>query len=423
MLRMSDSSEGKTPMAVDRVDVNALRREFPVLDQKVHGKPLVYLDSAASCQKPDCVIETVRDFYRHDYSNIHRGLHTLSERATHKYEGVREKIRALINASDVHEIVFVRGTTEGINLVARSWGGRNLTAGDEILVSEMEHHANIVPWQMICEEKGAHLKVIPITDKGELEYEKIPSLITERTKLIAVTQVSNALGTVNDVRQIIDLAHARGVPVLLDAAQSVPHSRVNVQELGCDFLVFSGHKMYGPTGCGVLYGRQLILEAMPPFQGGGDMIKSVSFERTVYNSAPWKFEAGTPDIAGFIGLGAAVDFIERVGIDAIQAHEADLIEYALPRLEAIPGLRLIGEAKERAGAISFVLDGIHPHDIGTILDREGIAIRVGHHCAQPVMSRFGLNATARASFAVYNTREDVDALIDGIQTVREFFGA
>ena len=415
--------EGKSGMAVDRLDARALRREFPVLDQQVHGKPLVYLDSAASCQKPQSVIDAVSHFYRHDYSNIHRGLHSLSERATHQFEGVREKVRKLINAADVHEIVFVRGATEGVNLVARSWGGKYLGPGDEVLISGMEHHANIVPWQMICEEKGARLRVIPITDQGELDYEALPRLITDRTKLIGLVHVSNALGTVNDVRRVIDHAHAKGIPVLLDAAQSVPHSKVDVQELGCDFLVFSGHKAYGPTGSGVLYGRQIILEAMPPFQGGGDMIRTVSFERSTYNSAPWRFEAGTPDIAGFIGLGAAIDWIEKVGIEAIHAHEAELIEYALPRMREIPGLRLIGEAAERAGAISFVLDGVHPHDIGTILDREGIAVRVGHHCAQPVMTRFGINATARASFAVYNTREDVDALIDGIQTVREFFGA
>ena len=409
-------------MAVDRIDASALRREFPVLDQKVHGKPLVYLDSAASCQKPESVIETVREFYQHDYSNIHRGLHSLSERATHRFEGVREKVRGFIGASDVHEIVFVRGATEGINLVARSWGGKHLTPGDEVLISGMEHHANIVPWQMICEEKGAHLKVIPMNDRGELELDDLESRITDRTRLIGVVHVSNALGTVNDVRRITDVAHARGVPVLLDAAQSVPHSKIDVQELGCDFLVFSGHKMYGPTGSGILYGRQILLEAMDPFMGGGDMIKSVSFERTVYNKAPWRFEAGTPDIAGFIGLGAAIEFMERVGVEAIAAHEHDLIEYALPQLREIPGLRLIGDAAERAGAISFVLDGVHPHDIGTILDREGIAVRVGHHCAQPIMTRFGLSSTARASFAVYNTREDVDALVAGIRTVQEFFG-
>jgi cysteine desulfurase/selenocysteine lyase len=416
---MSPRKGAKT--AAGRSDLSALRREFPVLDQRVHGKPLVYLDSAASCQKPESVLAAVDRFYRRDYSNIHRGLHALSERATKLFEDAREKVRTFLNAADAHEIVFVRGATEGINLVARSWGGRHLRAGDEVLVTGMEHHANIVPWQMICAEKGAKLRVIPITDRGELEIERLPELITERTRLVSVVQVSNALGTVNDVRRIIDLAHARGVPVLLDAAQAVPHQRVDVRELGCDFLVFSGHKMYAPTGSGVLYGRQIILEAMPPYQGGGEMIESVTFEKTTYRDAPWKFEAGTPDIAAVIGLGAAIDFIERVGIDAIRAHEEDLIDYALGRLAEVPGLRFIGEARERAGVIGFVLDGIHAHDVGTVLDREGIAVRVGHHCAQPVMARFGLAATVRASFAVYNTRADVDALVDALGRVRGFF--
>jgi len=409
-------------LAARPLDAAALRAEFPALDQLVHGKPLVYLDSAASCQKPACVLEAMDGFYRRDYSNIHRGLHALAERATRRFEAARERVRAFLNAADSHEIVFVRGATEGINLVARSWGGRQLRAGDEVLVSGMEHHANIVPWQMICGEKGAKLRVIPVTDRGELELERIPELITERTRLVAIVHVSNALGTVNDVRRVIDLAHARGVPVLLDAAQSVPHQRIDVRELGCDFLVFSGHKVYGPTGSGVLYGRRIILEAMPPYQGGGEMIKSVSFERTIYNDAPWKFEAGTPDIAAVIGLGAALDFVDRVGIEAIRAHEEDLLDHALRGLAEIPGLRLIGEARERAGVISFVLDGVHAHDIGTVLDREGIAVRVGHHCAQPVMARFGLAATARASFAAYNTREDVDALLAGLERVRGFFG-
>lgn len=410
-------------MTLERFDVEAIRREFPVLHQEVHGKPLVYLDSAASCQKPQSVIDAIGRFYAHDYANIHRGLHSLSERATHQFEAVREKVRGFINASDVHEIVFVRGATEGINLVARSWGSRYLGPGDEVLISAMEHHANIVPWQMICQERGARVRVIPMNDRGELELDRLAELVNDRTRLIGLVHVSNALGTVNDVRKVIEHAHGRGIPVLLDAAQSVPHSRVDVQELGCDFLVFSGHKTYGPTGCGVLYGRQILLEAMPPFQGGGDMIRSVSFEETTYNKSPWRFEAGTPDIAGFIGLGAAIDWIERVGIEAIGAHEADLLDHALSRLDEVPGMRKIGEARLRAGAISFTLDGIHPHDLGTILDREGIAVRVGHHCAQPIMRHFGVQATARASFAAYNTRADVDALIDGIHVVREFFGA
>ncbi len=408
-------------MDLEPLDIAAIRGVFPVLEQSIHGHPLVYLDSAATCQKPSVVIEAEREFYRRDYSNIHRGVHALSERATKRFEEVREKVKNFINAADSHEIVFVRGATEGINLVARSWGTRFLNPGDEVLITAMEHHANIVPWQMICDEKQATLRVIPMNMSGELEYAKIPQLINEKTKLVAMNFVSNALGTVNDVQQVIDLAHARGVPVLLDAAQAVPHQRIDVQELGCDFLVFSGHKVYAPTGTGVLYGRHLILEAMPPFQGGGDMIKSVSFEKTVYNDAPWKFEAGTPDIAGVIGLGAAIEFVESVGIDSIQAHEAGLLEYALDGLTQVAGLRLIGEAKNRAGAISFVIDGVHSHDVGTILDREGIALRVGHHCAQPVMRHFGLNSTARASFAIYNTRDDVDALVSGLQKVREIF--
>ncbi len=410
-------------MDIEPLDTAAIRGAFPVLEQSIHGNPLVYLDSAASCQKPNVVIEAEREFYRRDYSNIHRGVHELSERATKRFEAVREKVKSFINAANSHEIVFVRGATEGINLVARSWGTRFLSPGDEVLITAMEHHANIVPWQMICEEKQATLRVIPMNMSGELEYDQIPLLINENTKLVAMNFVSNALGTINDVQQVIDLSHARGVPVLLDAAQAVPHQRIDVQELGCDFLVFSGHKVYAPTGTGVLYGRHIILEAMPPFQGGGDMIKSVSFEKTVYNDAPWKFEAGTPDIAGVIGLGAAIDFVEGVGIDTIEAHEADLIEYALEGLKQVEGLRLIGEAKNRAGAISFVVDGVHAHDVGTILDREGIAVRVGHHCAQPVMKHFGLTSTARASFAIYNTREDVDALIAGLQKVREIFSA
>lgn len=398
-----------------------IREEFPALWITVHGKPLVYLDSAATTHKPKCVIDTLTRFYTEENSNVHRGVHHLSQVATQAYESGRTRVRQFLNAAHDREIVFTRGTTEGINLVAQTYGRKFFRAGDEVLISAMEHHSNIVPWQMICEEKGAALKVIPMNDAGELLLEEYQRLLTDRTKLVAVTHVSNALGTVNPIRDMIALAHARGVPVLVDGAQAVPHLPVDVRDLDCDFYVFSGHKLFGPTGIGVLYGRACLLENMPPYQGGGDMISAVTFEKTIYNTLPYKFEAGTPHIAGVIGLAAAIEYVERIGRSQIAAYEADLLAYGTEILTAIPGLRLIGTAREKAGVLSFVLDGIHAHDIGTILDLEGIAVRAGHHCAMPVMKRFGLPATARASLAFYNTRADLDALAKGLQKVREVF--
>ncbi len=404
-------------------DVWRIRDDFPILRQQVHGKPLVYLDNAATSQKPRQVIEAIAHFYREDCANIHRGLHTLSERATEAYERTRQKVQQFIGAASEREIIFVRGTTEGINLVAQTYGRQHVRAGDEIVISMMEHHSNIVPWQLLCEEKGARLKVIPISDDGELLLDEFEKLLSDRTRLVAVTHLSNALGTINPVRQIVEIAHRRSIPVLVDGAQAVPHTQVDVQELDCDFYTFSGHKMYGPTGIGVLYGKLEKLEAMPPYQGGGDMISSVTFERTTYNRVPHKFEAGTPHIAGAIGLGAAIDYVTSLGLEAIARHEHDLLVYATEAVSSIPGLRIIGTAREKASILSFVLDGIHPHDIGTILDQEGVAIRAGHHCAQPLMERFGVPATARASLALYNTREDVDSLARALDKVREVFGA
>ena len=404
------------------LDVQAVRSEFPILQRKVRGKPLVYLDNAATSQKPRFVLDAIAHYYEEENANIHRGVHYLSERATADYEAVREKVQRFLNAKKSSEIIFVRGTTEGINLVAQTWGRKNIGAGDEILITAMEHHSNIVPWQMLCEEKGAKLRVAPINDRGELILKEFEKLMGPRTKIVAITHVSNALGSVNSVKQMIEMAHRRNIPVLIDGAQAVPHMRVDVQALDCEFYTFSGHKIYGPTGIGVLYGKTALLEAMPPYQGGGDMISSVTFEKTTYNKLPYKFEAGTPDIAGVIGLGAAIDYMEDVGIEAIAAHEHDLLVYGTEKLSKIPGLRLIGTAAEKAGVLSFVLDDIHPHDIGTILDQEGIAIRTGHHCSQPVMDRFCIPATARASLAMYNTREDIDALVKGIERVREVLG-
>ncbi|GBC78245.1 Cysteine desulfurase SufS [bacterium HR08] len=403
-------------------DVGRVREDFPALHQRVQGKPLIYLDNAATTQKPRPVLEAIRRFYEQDCSNVHRGVHTLSQRATEAYERARETVRRFLNARSEEEIIFVRGTTEAINLVAHSFGRRYVRAGDEILISAMEHHSNIVPWQILCEETGARLRVAPINDDGELLLDEFERLLTARTRLVAITHLSNALGTIPPVREIIRLAHARGVPVLLDGAQAVAHVKVDVQELDCDFYAFSGHKLYGPTGIGVLYGKAEWLEAMPPYQGGGDMISSVTFEKTTYNRLPYKFEAGTPHIAGAIGLGAAIEYVATLGLDAIAAHERDLLIYATEAVSGIPGLRLIGTAREKASILSFTLEGIHPHDIGTILDHEGIAIRAGHHCAQPVMERFGVPATARVSFALYNTREEVDALVMALQKVREVFG-
>jgi len=406
---------------VTSLDVSAIRKDFPILAQQVHGKPLVYLDSAATSQKPKCVIEALTRFYLMDNANIHRGVHELSERSTLAYEAARGKVRGFLNAANTREIVFVRGATEGINLVAQTYGRTHVGAGDEIVLSALEHHSNIVPWQMLCEEKKAVLRVIPINDRGEIELDAFEKLLNPRTRLVAVSHVSNALGTINPVREIVQTAHRWNVPVLIDGAQAVPHMKVDVRNLDCDFYVFSGHKVFGPTGIGVLYGRERLLEDMPPWQGGGDMIRSVTFEKTTYNELPYKFEAGTPDIAGVIGLGAAIDYLDQIGMDAVAAHEHDLLQYGTEALESISGLRLIGTAREKAGVLSFVLDGVHPHDAGTILDREGVAVRTGHHCAQPVMERFGVSSTTRASLAFYNTREDIDALVAGIHKVKEVF--
>jgi cysteine desulfurase/selenocysteine lyase len=401
------------------LDVASIREDFPILRREVHGKRLVYLDNAATSQKPRAVIEALIRFYQEDCANIHRGVHLLSERATEAFEAGRVKAQRFINARDAREIVFVRGTTEGVNLVAHSYGRQHVREGDEIVVTTMEHHSNIVPWQMLCEEKGATLRVAPINDSGELILGDLERLLNSRTRLVAVAHVSNALGTINPIRDIVDMAHRRGVPVLVDGAQGVPHLRVDVQEMGCDFYTFSGHKMFGPTGIGVLYGRLDMLERMPPYEGGGSMISSVTFDKTLYAPPPYRFEAGTPDIAGPIGLGAAIDYLGKIGIDRIAEYEHELVRYGTEALSAVPGLRLIGTAREKAAVLSFVMDDAHPHDIGTILDREGIAIRTGHHCAQPLMHRFGVPATARASLAFYNTTDEIDALVDGLRRVRE----
>ena len=403
------------------LNVARLREDFPILRQQVHGKPLVYFDNAATSQKPQAVIDAVNHFYTTDNSNVHRGVHLLSERATAQYEETRAKLRRFLNAAETREIIFARGTTEAINLVASTYGRKFLQAGDEILITAMEHHSNIVPWQMLCEEKGCRLRVAPINDAGELLLDEFEKLLNARTRFVAVVHVSNALGTVNPVRRIIEMARRQNVPVLLDGAQAVPHMQVDVQSLDCDFYAFSGHKVYGPTGIGILYGKARLLEAMPPYQGGGDMIRSVTFEKTIYNDLPYKFEAGTPNIADTIGLGAAIDYVEKVGLEAIAAAEQEVLDYATERLSGLPGVRLVGTAQDKAGVLSFVLDGIHPHDAGTILDQQGIAVRTGHHCAQPVMERFGIPATTRASFAFYNTREEVDALVAGILKVQEVF--
>jgi len=407
--------------AVPVFDVHQLRKDFPLLQHKIRGKPLVYLDNAASTQKPQVVIDALRHYYEYDNANVHRGVHLLSERATQKLEDSREKVARFLNAKESREIIFVRGATEGINLVASSYGRKNVGPGDEILITAMEHHSNIVPWQMLCEEKGARLRVVPIDDDGDLLLDEFEKLLGPRTRIASVVHVSNTLGTINPVREIVAMARRRGIPVLLDGAQAAPHMRVDVQDLDCDFYVLSGHKIYGPTGIGVLYGKAKLLEAMPPYQGGGDMISSVTFEKTTYNTLPYKFEAGTPNIAGSIGLGAALDYVDSVGLENIAAHEQALLDYATKELAAIPGLRLIGTAKHRAGAISFILEGIHPHDIGTILDQEGIALRTGHHCTQPLMDRFGVPATARAALALYNTYDEIDALVRGIHKVKEMF--
>jgi len=402
-------------------DVERIRQDFPILGEKVRGKPLVYLDNAATSQKPQVVIDTVHRFLSTYNSNVHRGVHQLSERATEAYEQARQKVQRFINAAESREIIFVRGTTEAINLVAQSYGRERIRAGDEIVISGMEHHSNIVPWQILCEQTGAVLRVVPINDDGELLLDEYVTLLTPRTRLVSVAHVSNALGTINPVREIVRLARRQGVPVLVDGAQAVPHLKVDVRDLDCDFYAFSGHKVFGPTGIGVLYGQARLLEGMPPYQGGGDMIKSVTFEKTVYNDLPYKFEAGTPHIGGVIGLGAAADYLEGVGLDRVTAYEHELLGYATEALSAIPAVRIIGTAKEKASVLSFVVDGVHAHDIGTVLDHEGIAIRAGHHCAMPVMQRFGVPATARASLAFYNTREEIDAFVRGIHKVIEMF--
>ncbi len=403
------------------LDVTAIRRDFPLLSRVLNGKPVIYLDSAVSGQMPLCAIERMAKYERDEHTNVHRGVSTLSQEATDFYEAAREKVRRFLGAASVREIVWTRGTTEAINLVAQTFGRRAVQAGDELLVSAMEHHANIVPWQMLAQEKGATLKVIPITDDGELILESLDELITERTKLLAVTHVSNVLGTVNPVKEIIARAHAKGVPVLVDGAQAVPHLKVDVQDLDADFYVFSGHKLSGPTGIGALYGKLAHLEAMPPWHGGGNMIRSVTWEKTTYMAAPGKFEAGTPPIAAAIGLGAALDYLTNLGLDRIAAQEHDLLVYATERLERIPGLRILGKARDKASVISFVVEGIHPHDMGSLLDGEGVVIRAGHHCAQPLMARYNVPATTRASFAYFNTREDIDVLVSAVEKAIELF--
>ncbi len=407
--------------ATTAFDVGAVRREFPVLRETVNGHPLVYLDSAASAQKPQAVIDAERAVYEHYYSNIHRGVHRLSMLSTQAYEGARGKIRAFLGAASDREVVLLRGTTEAINLVAQSYGRSHVRAGDEVLITELEHHSNIVPWQLLCAEKDAKLRVAPIDDAGDVDLAAFERLLTPRTKIVAVSHVSNALGTISPVARMTELAHAAGAVVLIDGAQAAPHLRVDVRAIGCDFYAFSGHKLYGPSATGALYGREALLAAMPPWQGGGDMIASVTFEKSTWNELPYKFEAGTPNVAGVIALGAAIDWVGRVGLDQIAAHEHELLEYGTRLLSDLPGLRLVGTAREKASVLSFVLAGVHPHDVGTVLDHEGIAVRTGHHCAQPVMDRYGIPATTRASLACFNTKQELDALARGVRKVQELF--
>ncbi|MBP8975604.1 MAG: cysteine desulfurase [Bacteroidetes bacterium] len=401
--------------------IERVRRDFPILLKRVHDKPLVYFDNAATTQKPYVVVEALEQFYTSENSNVHRGVHALSEIATQKYEQAREFVRQYINAGSLREIIFTRGATEGINLVATSFGRTFLHEGDEIVITTLEHHSNIVPWQLLCEEKSARLKVVPIDDNGDVLLDEYEKLFTEKTKLVAITHVSNALGTVNPVKEMIETAHRMGIPVLVDGAQYMPHFRVDVQALDADFYVFSAHKVFGPTGIGILYGKERYLELMPPYQSGGDMIRSVTFEKTIFNDLPFKFEAGTQNIAGVIGMHAALKYISSLPWKNIIDYEAELLRYATEQLQSMDGVRILGMARKKSGVLSFVMDGVHPHDIGTILDEEGIAIRTGHHCAQPVMERFGVPATARASFAFYNTKEEIDALIRGLQKVKEIF--
>jgi len=409
------------PLSPAELDVASVRRDFPILTTQVHGKPLIYLDNAATTQKPQAVLDRLTRYYTRENANVHRGVHLLSERATDAYEDARRTVSRFLGAADPTEIVFVRGTTEAINLVAQTYGRVHVRRGDEIVVTVMEHHSNIVPWQLLCEEKGARLRVVPMTDEGELLLDRYEAMLNDHTRIVALAHVSNALGTINPVRRIVEIAHARGVPVLVDGAQAVAHMAVDVQALGCDFYTFSGHKVFGPTGIGVLYGKAALLEAMPPYQGGGDMISSVTFERTLYNVLPYKFEAGTPDIAGAVALGAALEYVESIGADRIAAHERDLLAYGTEALQRVPGLRLTGTAADKGGILGFVLDGVHPHDVGTILDREGVAIRTGHHCCQPLMERLHVPATSRASLAIYNTREELDVLAGALAKVREVF--
>ena len=397
------------------LDIEKIRADFPLLGEKMRGQPLVFLDSAASSQKPTQVIQAINDYYSTTHANVHRGVYELSQKATDAYEQARKKVQTFINAAYDREIIFVRGTTEGINLVASSYGRRFLNEGDEIIVSGMEHHSNIVPWQLACEAAGAHLKVIPVEDDGAINLDDFKKLLNDRTKMVAIVHVSNSLGTINPVEDIIQLAHEKDIPVLIDGAQAIPHLKVDVQALDADFYTFSGHKVFGPTGIGIVYGKEKWLNAMPPYQGGGEMIDRVTFEKTTYNELPHKFEAGTPDIAGVVGLAAAIDYVESIGHDAIQAHEQALLEYATAQLQQIEGIRLVGTAKHKASVISFLIDGLHPYDIGTILDQQGIAVRTGHHCTQPLMDRFGIPGTVRASFAFYNSKEDVDRLVKGLE--------
>jgi cysteine desulfurase/selenocysteine lyase len=403
------------------LDVARLRGDFPILAERVNGRPLVYLDNAATTQKPQSVIDAETAYYTHVNANVHRGVHTLSQRATDAYERARATTARFIGAATPEEVIFTRGTTDGINLVAQSFARPRLRPGDEILISAMEHHSNIVPWQLVCGATGARLKVAPVNDAGEIDVDAYAALLGPRTKLVAITHVSNALGSITPIARIIALAHAAGVPVLVDGAQAIAHLGVDVQTLDCDFYAFSGHKLFGPTGIGALYGKTVHLDAMPPYQGGGDMIRSVTFEKTEYNDLPYKFEAGTPNIAGAIGMGTALEYVATIGIDAIDAHERALLAHATARMSSIPGLRIIGTASEKAGIVSFTLDGIHAHDVGTILDHDGIAVRAGHHCAMPVMAQFGVAGTARASFALYNTHDEIDALVAGIEKVRGMF--
>ncbi|NRD49109.1 cysteine desulfurase [Corallococcus exiguus] len=402
-------------------DLARVRADFPILRQEVRGRPLVYLDSAATGQKPQAVLDAITRYYTHDNANVHRGVHILSERATQAFEDARETVRRFIHAKDVREVIFVRGTTEAINLVAATYGRKHVGPGDEVLISAMEHHSNIVPWQMVCDAAGAKLRVIPVDERGELRMDTVDALLTEKTRLLAITHVSNALGSVNPIKELVAKAHAKNIPVLVDGAQSVTHFPVDVQDLGCDFYAFSGHKLFGPTGIGVLYGKLAMLESLPPYQGGGDMILSVTMEKTVYNRVPHRFEAGTPDMAGAVGLAAAIRYLEAVGMENVSQHDQWLLAYATDALQSIPGLKLVGTAPHKTGVLSFTMEDVHPHDVGTILDQEGICIRTGHHCAQPLMQRFGVAATARASLALYNTREDVDALVKGLHKVKEVF--